>query len=554
MTTVPQVPEVPRGPRVRVPRASWFLWFVWFVLLPTGGAARPTGRDLTGVEALARVYDLLLNADFGTAETGLADACPPAPHEACDVMAATITWWRIQLDPEDRSLDATFSQQAERAIASTEAWTSREPASAEAQFYAGAAYAARVQWRVLRDEKLSAARDGKRIKQALDRAIALDPDLDDAYFGLGLYEYYADVAPAAAKVLRFLLLLPGGNRAEGLARMRRARAAGKLLQGEADYQLQIIYLWYEKRVDLAVGLLTSLHDRYPGNPLFTAQLADVQDRYQHDTIAALATWRELSAAARDRQVNEPALAEAQARLGAARQLEALHETDKAIAQVRGVIEASAARPYGALAAAYLALGEGEDRLGHHDPAIAAYRLAIAAIAPGAPDPDNVRHRAADAVRRTPDPTRAEAYRVSIEGLRKLEHGDAADAVSLLTHSLRLDPTDPVTRYRYGRALEARKENAEALDAFETAIRDARACPAPIAAAAFLDAARLHERLAHRQQAIEYYRAASTWFGGGADTRAAALRALVRLHAQTATTERYSARALAPKRELQGEVF
>jgi tetratricopeptide (TPR) repeat protein len=331
-------------------------------------------------------------------------------------------------------------------------------------------------------------------------------------------------------VLRFLLLLPGGNRAEGLARMRRARAAGKLLQGEADYQLQIIYLWYEKRVDLAVGLLTSLRDRYPGNPLFTAQLADVQDRYQHDITASLATWLELAAAARDQRVNEPALAEAEARLGAAHQLEALHETDRAIEQVRGVIEAKAARPYGAVAAAFLALGEGEDRLGHHDSAAAAYRQALGAIAPGGPDPGDIRHRAADAMHHTPDPTRAEAYRLSIEGLRKLEQGNAADATALLAHSLRLDPADPVARYRYGRALEARKEDAEAIEAFESAIRDARACPAPIAASAFLDAARLHERHAHRQQAIDYYRAASTWFGGGADTRAAALRALNRLHA------------------------
>jgi hypothetical protein len=38
------------------------------------------------------------------------------------------------------------------------------------------------------------------------------------------------------------------------------------------------------------------------------------------------------------------------------------------------------------------------------------------------------------------------------------------------------------------------------------------------------------RLAHREQAIDYYRAASTWFGGGAETRAAATRALSRLRA------------------------
>jgi hypothetical protein len=525
MTEAPRLPEVPR-PR----RRSWFLAIIIAALLPVGRTPAAS-RDLTGIDGLVRVYDLVLDADFAKAESELSRACPPAPREACEVMAATITWWRIQLDPEDRSLDAAFSEQIDTAIASTEAWIDREPRLAEAHFYAGAAYAVRVQWRVLRDEKLSAARDGKRIKQALDRAIALDPDLDDAYFGLGLYEYYADVAPTAAKVLRFLLLLPGGNRTEGLARMRRARTSGKLLQGEADYQLQIIYLWYEKRVDLAVDLLASLRDRYPGNPLFASQLADVQDRYQHDITASLASWRALLAAARDQRVNEPALAEAEARLGAARQLDALHETDRAIELVRGVIDAKASHPYGAVAQAYLALGEGEDRLGHHDAAVAAYRLALGALAPGAPDPDNVRRRAADDMRRTPpDRVHADAYRLSIEGLRTLERGDAAAATGLLAQSLRLDPADPVTRVRYARALEARRDDRAAIEAFDAAIRDARACPAPIAAAAFLDAARLHERLTHRQQAIDYYRAASTWFGGGSDTRAAALRALTRLHA------------------------
>lgn len=489
----------------------------------------PPRAGLTGIEGLSRVYDLLLNADFANAETELAHTCPPAPREACDVMAATITWWRIQLDPEDRSLDATFSTEADRAIESTEAWASRDTQSAEAQFYVGAAYAARVQWRVLRDEKLSAARDGKRIKQALDRAIALDPDLDDAYFGLGLYEYYADVAPAAEKVLRFLLLLPGGNRAEGLARMRRARAQGRLLQGEADYQLQIVYLWYEKRTDLAVDLLTSLRERYPGNPLFTVQLANVQDRYQHDIMASLATWRDLLAAAHDQRVNEPPLAEAEARLGIARQLDALDETDRAIEQARAVIEARPVHPYGVRAAALLALGQGEDRLGHHDAAVAAYRLALSAVSPDAPDPDDVRRRAADAMRHTPNATQAEAYRISLEGLRTLERGDATGADAQLARSLTLNPSDPVARYRYGRALEARKDDTGALDAFEETIRAARSCPAPIAAAAFLEAARLHERLAQREQAIDDYRAASTWFGGGADTRAAATRALVRLH-------------------------
>jgi tetratricopeptide (TPR) repeat protein len=499
------------------------------VLLFRSVTSSPSGRsELKGVEALVRVYDAILDARFDQAEAELQRACGVAPREACDVLAATATWWRILLDPDSRALDQQFSTQVELAIQSTEAWVGREPQNAEAHFYSGGAYGARVQWRVLRDEKLAAARDGKRIKQALERAIELDPDLDDAYFGIGLYQYYANVAPAAAKVLRFLLMLPGGNKTEGLARIQRARTQGKLLKGEADYQLQILYLWYERRADLAVELLESLHDRYPGNPMFTAQIADVQDRYQHDITASLATWRSQLAAAREQRVNEPDLAEAQARLGIARQLEALSQTDHALDQFRALLTANPPRPAGAMAAAYLGLGEGEDRLGHHDAAVAAYRLAISASP--APDPQAIRQRAANRMKRTPDPRRAEAYRLSLEGLRKLERADLAGAESLLARSIILDPKDGVARYRYGRVLQSKKENAAALVAYEAAIRSSRDCPPPIVAAAYLEAARMHERLSRRAQAIDYYRAASTVFGGGADTRAAANRALTRLRA------------------------
>ena len=61
------------------------------------------------------------------------------------------------------------------------------------------------------------------IKQALERAIALDPDLDDAYFGIGMYKYYADVAPAAAKVPA-LPADAAGRRPQGRARADAPRA------------------------------------------------------------------------------------------------------------------------------------------------------------------------------------------------------------------------------------------------------------------------------------------------------------------------------------------
>ena len=76
--------------------------------------------------------------------------------------------------------------------------------------------------------------------------------------------------------------------------------------------------------------------------------------------------------------------------------------------------------------------------------------------------------------------------------------------------------------------QARKDDTGALAQFEHTIRGAHACPAPILGNAYLEAARVLERLGRRTQAISYYHNATTLFGAAADTRAAATRALTRL--------------------------
>jgi tetratricopeptide repeat protein len=482
--------------------------------------------ELQGEDGLIRVYDAILDARFDQVDAELHRACGPAPPEACDVLAATAIWWRILLDPQNQELDDEFSVAVERAIRTTEAWTVRDPSSAEAWFYSGGAYAARVQWRVLRDEKLAAARDGKRIKQALERAIALDSELDDAYFGIGLYKYYADVAPTSAKILRFFLLLPGGNRAEGLEQMLRARNDGRLLQGEADYQLQLVYLWYERQTARALDLLRGLHRHYPGNPLFLMQIAEVQDAYGHDLTASLATWRTLLSMAREQRVNTPAIAEVQARFGVARQLDALYQTDEAIEQLGAIVDLRPDAPYSALALAYLRLGEAHDRIGARGDAVAAYQASVTAAPEN--DPLGIRERAADHLRRAPDGRRAEAYRLSLEGWRRLERADLAEARDALERSLTLNPQDGVAHYRLGRVLAAQKNDAAALAEFDRTIREPHGCPAPILATTHLESARLYERAGRRDQAIASYRIAATLFGGAEETRNAAMRALARI--------------------------
>jgi hypothetical protein len=489
----------------------------------------PPRYELRGEEGLVRAYDFILEARFDQVDAELRRACGLAPPEACSVLEATALWWRIQLDPLSRALDPAFTASVERAIDGAEAWTERTPQNGEAWFYLGGAYGARVQWRVLRGEKLAAARDGKRIKEAMERAIALEPGLDDAYFGLGMYKYYADVAPAAARFLRFLLLLPGGDRKEGLREMLRARSRGRLLQGEADYQLHIIYLWYERQTARALELLHGLQARYPGNPLFLTQIAEIQDSYEHDLMASLDSWRTLLAAAREQRANNAGIAEVQARLGAARMLDAVYLTDDAVDHLKAVTARKPHAPYSSLALAFLRLGEAHDRLGERSQAVAAYRSALSTVPPL--DPFDVRSQANERVRHSPDSRRAEAFRLSLDAWRRLERHDLPGATRAIERAIVLDPQDPVARYRVGRLLQARREDAPALEQFELAIRGARACPAPILGYAYLESARLHERLGHRDDALSAYRIAATLFGAAAETKAAAARALTRLNAR-----------------------
>jgi hypothetical protein len=490
-------------------------------------AASPASAALTGAARLARVYDTILQARFDQVEAQLEATCPPAPEQACESMRVVSAWWQILIDPENRAADERFNALAAAAIARNDQWTRREPDRAEAWFYLAGSYAPLVQWRVLRGERLAAARDGKKIKDALERALQLDPSLDDAYFGIGLYHYYADVAPAAAKVLRFLLFLPGGDRVQGLKEMQQAREHGELLRGEADYQLQVLYLWYEHRPAEAIEILERLDARYATNPLFLQQIADIRDTWLHDNPASAAAWQMLVDRARAGRVHDPARTEVRARLGLAAELDAMFETDRAIDELKIVLAATpAALASGARARANLQLGAAYDRLGQRNLAVRAYTAALAG--PASDDAPRTRERARAGLGQAPDASETESYRLSLEGWRALERGADGEAETSLARAVALSPFDAVARYRYARALEARGDTLRARAELEHVLAARPLAPAIVLASAFVDYAGVLERAGDRSRASTMYRYAIDVVGGDPRARRDAIRALKRL--------------------------
>ena len=493
-------------------------WLIVLLIAPPARAA------LTEGARLAAIYDTILAARFEQAEAELKQACPPAPAEACASFRVVSVLWQILQDPDNRGLDGRINDLAAAAITAAEAWTKREPMRGEAWFYLAGSYAPLVQWRVLRGERLAAAREGKKIKDALEHGLSLDPSLADAHFGIGAYHYYADIAPAAAKVLRWFLMLPGGDRVKGLQEMLQARQHGVLLKGEADFQLHVIYLWYEHDTEKAVELLESLDGRYPSNPVFIRRLADVDDRWLHDRPATAAAWQKLVDRARNGLVYHAAANEMSGRLGLAAALDEMYETDRAIDHLK-IVAAATGVPTALIAQADLRLGLAYDRMGDRDRALAAYMAAIEKAA----DRTDTASRAREAMRQTPDRTLAESYRLSLEGWRMFEQGSAKQAASPLSRAVALDPADPVARYRYARVLDASGDATRARQQLD-ALLSTRVVPAFVLAPALVTYGGLLERTGDRTRAIESYRRASDVIGGDPRARDRARSALKRLGA------------------------
>jgi tetratricopeptide (TPR) repeat protein len=524
--------EAPSGANLRWSRCLCasvaFVLSVTFVFEASIDAQR---AGLTAAPQLARVYDAILDARFEQVPSMLAQTCAAgqpqaAPGEVCQLLDLVSLWWQIQMDPDNRTRDSAFQARADALVDAMETWTTREPMRAEAWFYLGGAYGARAQWRVLRGERVAAARDGKRIKESLEQALALDAMLQDAWFGIGLYHYYADVAPAAAKVLRFLLALPGGDKVKGMQEMLRARDGGQLLRDEADYQLHVLYLWYEKQPQHALDLLRALRDRHPQNPHFPELIAEVEDVYLHDYTASLRSWSALLDTARAGRVALAPMAMARARLGIALQLDRLHESDLALEPLRAIVQANPTAPFGAVAQAQWQLGQALDRLGYRDQAVAAYRAAIAAAPPG--DAHKIADRARAALRSAPNAQTALAYRLSLQAWRAFERGTLGEARRLIDQSYNIRPNDPVMRYRHARILEAEHDVTTAIGVLETVMAARDALPPSIYADACFSAARLYEATGDRAHAIGLYRAARSVFGADQRTKERAERALTRL--------------------------
>jgi tetratricopeptide (TPR) repeat protein len=258
----------------------------------------------TGTSAAAdKVYAFDLDAAILDAQRLQAEQ---PSHPIGYLVEAEALWWKIwctsaefkygMIDARHRAKLAADQRYFDLAAkASTLALAQlKDHETAEMQFYAGMGDAMAARLYGLRGENRTTARAGIHAREHFLRAIQLDPNLTDADFGLGLYNYYADTLSAIAKVLSFFMGIPSGNKQEGIRQLEQDMAEGVLTPPAARFYLTLNLHRYDQQYERALAVIAPLVEKYPTNPLFQFAQGDLYAKLARKE-QALACYRAASA-------------------------------------------------------------------------------------------------------------------------------------------------------------------------------------------------------------------------------------------------------------------
>jgi tetratricopeptide (TPR) repeat protein len=220
-------------------------------------------------DALAGL-DRLYAMDFPAAESAFARIGERYPdHPVGPLLQALLPWWQILLDPENPAHDEQLLAAMDQVVDRADRRLRRNPNDLDGLFFRSGAYAFRARVHAYRGRWLRAANDGRRALQSLRKVQKLDPGNPDLGFGIGLFDYLADVVPKKHPFLKpFALLLPRGDRARGLAELQAAAERGRFVQTEAYYALYQLHFQFEKDYGKANADVSWLRLHHPENPVF----------------------------------------------------------------------------------------------------------------------------------------------------------------------------------------------------------------------------------------------------------------------------------------------
>jgi tetratricopeptide (TPR) repeat protein len=252
---------------------------------------------------VVQVIDECYNFEFSSAEKK-AQAIQRdyrQEHPIGPFLLSEIFFWQAINNRDRPELAERFQTEAREVAAACERRLAEDEREPLALFMLGGVYGREAILDGLNGHRFESVNTSVKARKHLKLLNRYHPEVEDAYLGLGIYDYFSAQLPWFARILSKLLLGLGGDRARGIAELERAAQHGLFTQVEARIILAIAYLDTEDRAPEALAILKELNTRYPKNLDFYGMLAFAY-RTQHDYANAIVMLESLVSGAE----NEPA--------------------------------------------------------------------------------------------------------------------------------------------------------------------------------------------------------------------------------------------------------
>lgn len=241
-------------------------------------------------EGINGVYSL----DFSTAEKNIQWVFAAYPdHPFAHFGNAMIAWSRYEYEFEtsDDKQRKVFEKILDDSISGIQRWMKKNPKDPNAYMGIGALYGLRALFAMRNRSWVTAYFSGRKAIKNLEKSLELDPTYYDAYFGLGIYQYFAGTLPAVIKVLAKIVAIKG-NPEEGVKQLNLAREKATFTSDSAKLILiEVQNTRGSKFYNPAKSLefIRQLRAKYPNNPLMRyVEVICLYETGQFDEVTAQA--------------------------------------------------------------------------------------------------------------------------------------------------------------------------------------------------------------------------------------------------------------------------
>jgi tetratricopeptide (TPR) repeat protein len=218
---------------------------------------------------LSEGIDASFREDYAKAESKFRKLIEMAPSDPAGYFFLAALYHAQMIDHESDFREEEFYRCVKAAKKRARNRIKQDKEDAWAYLVLGNSYGAKAVYEAKKGNWLSGLDEGLRAKSTLKEAVKRNPELFDAYVGLGSYHFWAS---EMTKVLWWLPFI-GDNREQGISEMKTAYQKSTFSQAAAASGLIWMYIRLEE-YDQAISLARKMQNRYPEGKSFLWGLAE----------------------------------------------------------------------------------------------------------------------------------------------------------------------------------------------------------------------------------------------------------------------------------------